>query len=80
MRQTIQVEKLVEFGNALLKLDETCPVPSMGTKEYKEGVCDMIEKVLRESDRYAGYMLLGDKSPEWGTKECFMRKYFIKHK
>lgn len=80
MRQTVSVEKLVEFGNALLKIDDTCPVRSMASKEYKEGVCDMIEKVLKESGRYDGYMLLGDKTPEWGTKECFMRKYFIKHK
>lgn len=80
MRQTVSVERLVEFGNALLKIDDTCPVRSMASKEYKEGVCDMIEKVLKESGRYDGYMLLGDKTPEWGTKECFMRKYFIKHK
>jgi hypothetical protein len=80
MRQTVSVEKLVEFGNALLKLDDSCPMPSMSSKEYKEGVCDMIEKVLMESGRYGGYMLLGSTTPEWGTRECFMRKYFIKHK
>lgn len=80
MRQTVSVERLVEFGNALLKLDDTCGVRSMASKEYKEGVCDMIEKVLKESGRYDGYMLLGSTTPEWGTKECFMRKYFIKHK
>jgi len=68
MRQTIQVEKLVEFGNALLKLDDSCPVPSMSSKEYKEGVCDMIEKVLKESGRYAGYMLLGNTSFQYCLK------------
>ena len=56
-RKTIEVELIKGYANNLLAQTES-PYPEYLTAEYKTGICDMIEKILRSSDNYNGYMYL----------------------
>lgn len=48
MRKTIEVEKIVKMANAYLTDKNT-------TAEGRSGVIDMLEAVLFETERYAGF-------------------------
>jgi hypothetical protein len=72
-RKTVNVEELLDFGNRQLERND-----SIAGKEYKEGICTMIEKVLRLSDNYNGFMFLNNDDSEFDTLGYFSRKYFKK--
>lgn len=85
MRQTIKVEDILEYGNKMLLIDpDMCSTyPALASKEYKEAICDMLEKILHMADRYAGYQVIeSDKieSTEHNNPLYWKRKYYIKHK
>lgn len=56
-RKTIEVELIKGYANNLLAQTES-PYPEYLTAEYKTGICDMIEKMLRSSGNYNGYVYL----------------------
>lgn len=85
MRQTIRVEDILEYGNKLLMIDpDMCSTyPALASKEYKEAVCDMLEKILHMSGRYSGYQVIeSDKieSTEHNNPLYWKRRYYIKQK
>ena len=85
MRQTVRVEDIVDYGNFLLQVDasEIKYYETFGTREYKEAICDMIEKVLQMSGRYGGYIVLDSHKEEANYRhkpEFWKRKYLIKNK
>jgi len=81
MRQTIKVEDIVRFGNTLLSIDGDNIYPAFGTREYKEAVCDMIEKVMHMSGRYGGYYFIDNQLPtDRNSASYFRRRYIVKQK
>lgn len=85
MRQTIKVEDILEYGNKLLMIDpDMCSTyPALASKEYKEAVCDMLEKILHMSDRYSGYWVIDShkqESNDVNSPLYWKRKYYIKNK
>ena len=71
-KKTVSVSELKEHANNLLTLDEC----SVITKEWKEGVCSMIEKTLHLSGNYNGFYFLDSDNCEINTFGYFTRKYF----
>ena len=83
MRQTIKVEDIVTFANKMLSFTEkdVSLFPSMATREYKEAICDIVEKVLSVSGRYGGYLMIDDEpSTDRNNVSYWRRKYLIKYK
>jgi hypothetical protein len=83
MRQTIRVEDFIEFGNRMVNIEMHDPYtsyPSFYTREYKEAMCDAMEKVLHISGRYGGYYFNGGENPPYDSAEFFNRTYLIKNK
>lgn len=71
-RKTIDMKFLVEYGNAQLsRTDE------WATKDFKSGVCCMIEKVLHETNNYKGFMFNNNNDSEINTKGYYSRRYFV---
>lgn len=74
-RKTIPVERLREMTNAYLAHSDSTP-------DGREAVASMLEGVLMETGRYAGFRYLELKMAEDGTVETLgcgsRRHYFIK--
>lgn len=50
MRETVEISKLKNWANAQLKRTD-----KDATKQYKRGICFMIERVLFDADNYKGF-------------------------
>lgn len=50
-RKTVQIEKIIEMGNRILRSD-------MGNQEFRSGVKIMLENILTESGNYRGFVYL----------------------
>ena len=48
MKKTFKVEDLVQYVNMMLSIREKDAVayPQLASREYKEAMCDVVEKVL----------------------------------
>ncbi len=73
MKKNVGVQRLLDYGNFQLKRTD-----EVATKEYKSGICTMIEKVLRDSESYNGYMHLDGDDCEINTLGYWSREYFCK--
>ena len=83
MKQTIRVEDFIEFGNRMVNISNHEPYvfyPSFFTREYREAMCDAMEKVLHMADRYGGYYFNGGDNPPYDSPDFFNRTYLIKNK
>jgi len=70
-RKTVNVKELLDYANVqLLRNDEDA------TKEFKEGICGMVEKILHSSGNYNGFMFIRNEDSEVNTMGYVTRKYF----
>ena len=69
-KKTIQVLPLVTWANAQLERKD-----DDATKDFKSGVCVMIEKVLLSSNNYHGFCFLDNEDCDIRTLGYFTRKY-----
>lgn len=78
VRKTVEVELLLAKANELLAFNDECTnVPSMLTKEFKEGVCVMIETALHSANRYYGFQFISiENSRVYDSVGYWSRKYF----
>lgn len=70
-RKTVNVEEIKQHANQLLESKD-----EFFTKEFKSGVCTMIERVLHKSNNYNGFMFIDNNDTEVNTLGYFTRKYF----
>ncbi len=71
-RKTTSVLALLTRVNAqLARTDESA------TKDWKSGLCMMIEVVLHETNNYVGYSYVGDRQPERDTLGYYSRRYLV---
>lgn len=70
MNKTIRVADVLEFANAQLarKDDEA-------TRDFKKGICAMIQGILHQSDNYEGFLFLGFEDAEYNTLGYWSRRY-----
>lgn len=70
-RKTVNVEEIKQHANQLLQSNG-----EFFTKEFKAGICTMIEKVLHLSNNYNGFMFIDNNDSEVDTLGYFNRRYF----
>jgi hypothetical protein len=83
MKQTIRVEDFIEFANRMVNIENHVTYtsyPSFYTREYKEAMCDAMEKVLHMADRYGGYYFNKEGDIPYDSPDYFNRTYLIKNK
>jgi hypothetical protein len=71
-KKTVSVSSMLEHANILLSLKESEVI----TKDFKEGVCTMITKMLMMANRYNGFMFIDNADTELNTFGNVSRKYF----
>jgi hypothetical protein len=70
-KKTLGVAQLLDYANLQLKRTD-----SDATKDFKSGVCTMIERVLHDTGNYNGFMFINPDDSDHGTLGYFSRKYF----
>lgn len=74
-RTTTDVLSLLTFANyQLQRTDEHA------SKDYKRGICDMIESVLHYTKNYSGFGFIDNKDSELGSLGFYSRFYYISRK
>jgi hypothetical protein len=73
-KKTHPVADLLAFANyQLARTDE------FATADYKAGICNMIERVLHDTDNYEGFGFLDNNDREAGTLGYYSRCYTFSH-
>ena len=76
-RKTVSIDDLRNRANLLLECTgKTTSLPSMATKEFKEGVCVMLELALHTADRYEGFRYLDSENCQYDSVGYWSRKYY----
>jgi hypothetical protein len=70
-RKTIGVIEMIDYANSQLARKD-----SDATKEFKEGVCVMIERIMFDTDCYSGFQFLDNNDCEIRTLGHVSRKYY----
>lgn len=70
-RKTVNVEEIKQHANSILKSRDL-----YFTKDFKSGICAMLEKTLHLSGNYNGFMFIDNEDSEIDTLGYFSRKYF----
>ena len=70
-RKTVKVQSLVQHANGILASSNP-----YFTKDFKSGICAMVEKALHLSGNYNGFMFINNDDSEINTLGYFSRKYF----
>ncbi len=70
-RKTIGVIEMIDYANTQLARKD-----ADATKEFKEGVCVMIEKIMFLTDSYSGFQFLDNNDCGIGTLGHASRKYY----
>jgi hypothetical protein len=70
-KKTLGVAQVLDYANLQLKRTD-----SDATKDFKSGVCTMIERVLHDTGNYNGFMFINPDDSDHGTLGYFSRKYF----
>ena len=70
-RKTVKVQSLVQHANGILASNSP-----YFTKDFKSGICAMVEKTLHLSGNYNGFMFINNDDSEYNTLGYFSRKYF----
>ena len=72
-RKTVSVQDMVTYANMqLARTDE------FATKDFKIGVCTMIESILHLTNQYQGFMFINNEDIEINTLGYYSRKYFFR--
>ena len=74
-RKTISVLQMLEYANIQLARTD-----KFVTKEYKEGIVTMIEKILHDTGNYAGFGFINNDDSECGTLGYYSRQYLYSDK
>jgi hypothetical protein len=72
-RKTVSVKDMVDYAN--LQLSRT---DEFATKDFKIGICTMIESTLHISDQYQGFMFINNDDIDVNTLGYYSRKYFFR--
>ena len=72
-KKTVEVAELKRWANSILSTPEG-EVDHI-TRDFKDGVCVMIEKVLHEANAYKGFMFLDNNDSEYQTYGYLTRQY-----
>jgi uncharacterized membrane protein YpjA len=72
-RKTVSVKDMVDYAN--LQLSRT---DEIATKDFKIGICTMIESVLHIADQYQGFMFINKDDIDVNTLGYYSRKYFFR--
>ena len=70
-RKTIGVVEMIAYANSQLARTD-----SDATKEFKEGVCVMIERIMFDTDCYSGFHFLDNNDCAINTLGHVSRKYY----
>lgn len=70
-RKTIGVIEMIDYANTQLARKD-----SDATREFKEGVCVMIERIMFDTDCYSGFQFLDNNDCEIRTLGHVSRKYY----
>ena len=70
-KKTLGVSHMLDYANNQLKRTD-----SDATRDFKSGVCVMIERILHDTGNYNGFMFLDPNNSDHGTLGYFSRKYF----
>jgi len=75
MKKTCKVIELIEYSNLqLIRTDE------FATKDFKIGICAMVEHILHVSGNYSGFRFLKNDDSEVNTLGYYSRQYYINNK
>lgn len=72
-KKTVEISVLIDFANKILSLPED---PNFITKNYKEGICTMLEVALKNANTYKGFMFIDYNNCEVNTFGYVTRMYF----
>ena len=70
-RKTTPILGLLEYANIQLARTD-----KFVTKEYKIGIVTMIEKILHDTNNYAGFMFIDNSDSDCDTLGYYSRQYF----
>jgi len=70
-RKTMNVNSILDYANKQLERKD-----SEATKEFKYGVCVMIEQILFRTDNYNGFRFLDSNETQHDTLGHASRKYY----
>lgn len=62
---------MIDYANDQLKRTD-----EFATKEFKEGVCVMIQQMMFRTDTYSGFMFINNDDTEAGSFGYYSRRYF----
>ncbi len=71
-RKTIDVHAMIAFANDQLKRND-----EYATKDYKSGICDMIERILHSTNNYRGFMFIDNNDSDINTLGYYSRAYYF---
>jgi len=69
-RKTVSVLQMLEYANIQLARAD-----KFVTKEYKDGIVTMIEKILHDTGNYAGFSFIDNNDIDCGTLGYYSRQY-----
>jgi len=72
IRKTSSVKDMLVYANKQL-----CRTDDVATKDFKSGICVMIEKILLSTDNYKGYCYLDLNNRELDTIGYYSRCYNV---
>jgi hypothetical protein len=70
-RKTVSVKDMVDYANLQLSR-----VDNFATKDFKAGICVMIESILHKSGGYQGFMFINNNDSDVSTLGYYSRSYF----
>ena len=70
-RKTTSVLRMLEFANHNLKRTD-----EYATKDFKIGICCMLEDVLLSTNNYSGFTFIDNNNIATGTLGHYSRQYF----
>lgn len=70
-KKNVSVSMMIDYANkSLARTDE------FATKEFKVGICVMIEEIMHRTDTYCGFMFINNDDSETGSLGYYSRCYF----
>ena len=70
IRKTSSVKDMLVYANKQL-----CRTDDVATKDFKSGICVMIEKILLSTDNYSGFYHLDGNNCDINTDGYYSRCY-----
>ena len=72
-KKTVEVAELKRWANSILETPQG-EVEHI-TKDFKDGICVMMEKVLREAKAYNGFLFINNEDSDCNTFGYVSRQY-----